>query len=191
MGKKSKKFFWVVAGFWRRFWGVATAFPERLGRFGVWKTPRGVQNAPFSRDYGPDFPRQWATTAPVLPRKTRVLATMLWNGVDGIRGFPRSLAWDLHAGEGFNAAGHGRGRSPAREIARHRRVNSGRRGKAGGTRLRPPGQRADYAVAGGGRRTAQRMQETGQAPGRMRADIGGCHPDRSGGVSPWAGTPKN
>ena len=45
--------------------------------------------------------------------------------------FPRGLARDLRAGGrggGFNAAGHGRGRSPAREIARHRRVNSGRRG---------------------------------------------------------------
>ena len=81
-----------------RFLGVATAFRERQGRLGVWKTPRGVHNALFSRDYGPDFPRQWATTAPVLPRKTLVLATMLWSGVGGVAVFLRSLARDLRAG---------------------------------------------------------------------------------------------
>ena len=154
-----------------------------------------MQKAPFSRDYGPDFPRQWATTAPVLPRKTRVLATMLWNGVDGIRGFPRSLAWDLHAGEGFNAAGHGRGRSPAREIARHRRVNSGRREKARGTRLRPLARTTPWQAADGvpprGRRKQGRLRDpsirpdrSGLAQGRLRdpdesgrAPAGGREPD--------------
>ena len=69
----------------------------------MWKGPFGVQNVPFSRDYGPDLARKWATTAPVLPRKTLVLATMLWSAVDGMAVFPRSLARDLHAGCGFNA----------------------------------------------------------------------------------------
>jgi len=97
-GKKFRKFFLGGGRILERFFGVATEFSERQGGLGAWKTPRGVQNGPFSRDYGPDFPRQWATTAPVLPHKTLVLATMLWNGVDGLAVFPRALARDLRAG---------------------------------------------------------------------------------------------
>jgi len=97
-GEKSEKIFWGVGGFWGVFWRVATAFAERQGGLGVWKGPFGVKNALVSRDYGPDLPRKWAITAPVLPRKTLVLATMLWSVVDGIGGFSRSLARDLHAG---------------------------------------------------------------------------------------------
>ena len=96
----TKFFFGGWPDFGGVFWGVANAFSERQGGFGARKTPRGVQNAPFSCDYGPDFPRQWATTAPVLPRKTLDSATRLWTGVDGIAVFLRSLAWDLRAGGG-------------------------------------------------------------------------------------------
>jgi len=99
-GKNPKFFFGGAGGFWDVFLGVATEFPERQSGLGVWKTPRGVQNAPVSRDYGPDLARKWTITARVLPRKTLDLATMLFSDVDGIAVFLRSLAWDLRAGEG-------------------------------------------------------------------------------------------
>ena len=85
--------------------GVAAAFLERQGRFGAWKTPRGVQNAPFSCDCGATSARKGATIAPFLPRRTLDLATMLWSDMDGLAVFPQSLARDLHAGGGFNAEG--------------------------------------------------------------------------------------
>ena len=104
--QENPKIFWRVTEFLGRFFGVPTAFGERQDGFGVWKTPRGVQNALFSRDYGPDLARKWAITARVLPRKTLVLATMLWSGVDGIGVFLRSLARELRAGLHRRGAEH-------------------------------------------------------------------------------------
>ena len=82
------------------------------GRNRIWRAPGGFwgversvwgEKRPVLTRFFPDLARKWAITAPFLPRKTLVLATMLLSVVDGIGGFSRSLAWDLHAGGGFNA----------------------------------------------------------------------------------------
>ena len=97
---KSENFFWGVGGFWTRFLGGQGAFPERQGGFWAWNTPLGAQNAPFLRDSGATSGWKEATIASFLPRRTLVLATMLWSEPDGMAVFPRSLARDLRAGEG-------------------------------------------------------------------------------------------
>jgi len=111
------------------------------------------------------------------------------------------------------AAGHGRGRSPAREHAE----DGGDRGKGGGKRhgLQPRRAGAENAEGDSGNRDLGTRpldhalrQAQGREHGRTaraalrfskggnrkrggkrqagRAGVAGCHPDRSGGVSPWS-----
>jgi len=98
--QKSEKFFWGAGGFWGRFLGGRNRIWRAAGAF--WGVERSVWGAkrPVLTSILPRFAPYMPHTAPVLPRKHLVLPPMLWSDVDGIGGFPRSLARDLHAGGG-------------------------------------------------------------------------------------------
>jgi len=100
--KNPKTFFGGRADFGAFFGGRNRVFRAPGAFGGVERSIWGAKRPGLTR-VCPDLPRKWAITAPVLPRKHLVLATMLWSAVDGMAVFPRSLARDLHAGCSFNA----------------------------------------------------------------------------------------